>query len=182
MDSVFHLVLVAERMEESLILLKELLCWDLKDVVVFKHNPRSKEFYSPITNTSRDLIKRYNKVDVKLYKHFNAKFDRMIKAFGKERMAKEVSALRNLTNDLYRKCVSSEELMPELVPGKFYPNSKVLAFRQKDLSDSDLNSICDQLTLHEMVYTDRLRKRQQAKLLAKKLANDRINLVSYQLK
>ena len=36
LDSIFSLVMMSERMEESLILLKNLLCWDYEDVVVFK--------------------------------------------------------------------------------------------------------------------------------------------------
>lgn len=36
LDSVFSLVMVSERMEESLVLLRELLCWDYEDMVVFK--------------------------------------------------------------------------------------------------------------------------------------------------
>lgn len=36
LDSIFSLVMVSERMDESLILLKNLLCWDYEDMVVFK--------------------------------------------------------------------------------------------------------------------------------------------------
>lgn len=36
LDNMFDLVMVAERMEESLILLKKLLCWNYDDLVVFK--------------------------------------------------------------------------------------------------------------------------------------------------
>lgn len=38
LDNLFDLVMVAERMEESLILLKHLLCWEMDDIVVFKVN------------------------------------------------------------------------------------------------------------------------------------------------
>lgn len=36
LDSIFSLVMVAERMDESLILLKNLLCWTIDDIIVFK--------------------------------------------------------------------------------------------------------------------------------------------------
>lgn len=36
LDSTFNLVMAAERMDESLILLKHLLCWKTDDLVVFK--------------------------------------------------------------------------------------------------------------------------------------------------
>lgn len=40
LDSTFDLVMVAERINESLVLLRHLLCWDVDDVVVFRHNAR----------------------------------------------------------------------------------------------------------------------------------------------
>ncbi|XP_037509398.1 galactose-3-O-sulfotransferase 3-like [Rhipicephalus sanguineus] len=40
LDAVFDLVMVAERMNESLVLLRHLLCWELDDVIVFKLNAR----------------------------------------------------------------------------------------------------------------------------------------------
>ena len=42
-DEQFGLVLVAERMEESLVLLAKYLCWELSDVLVLKLNSRSDE-------------------------------------------------------------------------------------------------------------------------------------------
>ena len=38
MDNTFSLVMIAERWDESVILLKDLLCWDFRDVVNFKLN------------------------------------------------------------------------------------------------------------------------------------------------
>ena len=39
----FDLVMVAERMEESLVLLKDLLCADWEDVIVLKSNARNNK-------------------------------------------------------------------------------------------------------------------------------------------
>ena len=41
-DKDFHLVLIVEKMDESLILLKDLLCWNILDVRYFKLNERSE--------------------------------------------------------------------------------------------------------------------------------------------
>ncbi|KAG9329993.1 hypothetical protein JZ751_028293, partial [Albula glossodonta] len=38
----FNLILIAEYFDESMILLKEFLCWDIDDVVTFKHNSRNE--------------------------------------------------------------------------------------------------------------------------------------------
>ena len=38
MDDTFGLVMIAERWDESVILLRDLLCWDYSDVINFKLN------------------------------------------------------------------------------------------------------------------------------------------------
>ena len=42
-DEQFGLVLVAERMEKSLVLMAKYLCWELNDVLVLKVNSRRDE-------------------------------------------------------------------------------------------------------------------------------------------
>ncbi|KAB7494421.1 Galactosylceramide sulfotransferase [Armadillidium nasatum] len=42
-DRIFDLIIIAERMEESLVLLRHKLCWSLEDVVVFTKNARRKK-------------------------------------------------------------------------------------------------------------------------------------------
>ena len=65
-DSDFHLVLLVEQMEESLILMKELLCWDLIDIRYFKLNERSEETKkSQMTSKTRDRS-QYKSLDSKL--------------------------------------------------------------------------------------------------------------------
>ena len=49
LDSIFDLVLIMERMEESLVLLKHLMCWKTDDVVMFKVFKRWSVLYLTIT-------------------------------------------------------------------------------------------------------------------------------------
>ena len=39
----FHLIMIAEHFDESMVLLAELLCWPLEAVASFKHNVRLSE-------------------------------------------------------------------------------------------------------------------------------------------
>lgn len=45
-DRDFDLVMLAERMEESLVLMSHLLCWPLEEVLVLKYNARNQEVLS----------------------------------------------------------------------------------------------------------------------------------------
>ena len=44
LDSIFNLVMINERMDESLILLKRLLCWTTDDIITFKVSKPGEEF------------------------------------------------------------------------------------------------------------------------------------------
>lgn len=49
------LVLIMEYFDESLILLKRELCWELDDVVYFKLNQRSKEYKQAIITDEKQV-------------------------------------------------------------------------------------------------------------------------------
>ncbi|XP_042870181.1 galactosylceramide sulfotransferase-like [Penaeus japonicus] len=103
-DRLFDLVLVAERMDESLVLLRHELCWSLRDVVVFTKNARRKAARRPLDADTRRTLRELNGADARLYDHFLAKHRRAVLAFGVRRMAREVSALRSLRDQFFKEC------------------------------------------------------------------------------
>ena len=46
-ESEFDLVLLAERFDESLVVMKELLCWDLQDIMYLKVSNQISTFSRP---------------------------------------------------------------------------------------------------------------------------------------
>ncbi|CAK6440069.1 unnamed protein product [Pipistrellus nathusii] len=101
----FHLVLLQEYFDESLVLLKELLCWQLEDVLYFRLNARRAP---AAPRLSAELYRRataWNVLDARLYRHFNASFWRRVDAFGRERMRREVAALRRANERMRRICI-----------------------------------------------------------------------------
>ncbi|XP_036849552.2 galactosylceramide sulfotransferase isoform X2 [Manis javanica] len=101
----FHLVLLQEYFDESLVLLKDLLCWELEDVLYFKLNARRT---SAVPRLSGELYQRattWNVLDARLYHHFNASFWRKVEAFGQERMVREVAALRHANERMRHICI-----------------------------------------------------------------------------
>nr|XP_054932256.1 galactose-3-O-sulfotransferase 4-like [Dermacentor andersoni] len=57
LDATFDLVMVAERINESLVLLKDLLCWDTDDIVVFKHNARQVLVFRVKNESSEECVR-----------------------------------------------------------------------------------------------------------------------------
>ena len=85
-DSTFDLVLLTEKFEESIILLKDLLCWDYSDMtslLLNAHNPRTK---SKISAIARQELQHWMHADYQLYNHFKAKFDAKLGSFSHDRM------------------------------------------------------------------------------------------------
>lgn len=156
LDTSFDLVMVAERMNESLILLADLLCWDTDDVVMFRHNARESSFRRRLSPQQRDALRKLNAADTRLYKHFVKKFDERVAAFGADRMAALLQRLDQRTRHWYNRCVQSVTPMRETTKHRFWTNSKVLAFQAKE----DTSEECRRLLMPELVFTDYLRKKQ----------------------
>lgn len=70
----FHIILISEYFDESMILLKHALCWSLEDVVSFKLNSRSEQTRHQLLPNTAEKIKRWNALDWRIYLHFNTTF------------------------------------------------------------------------------------------------------------
>ena len=89
--------MITEKLEESLILMKEELNLKFSDISSFARNIAAKQ-----TNNQNDTqflnqrIKEWQDWDLKLYQFFNEKLDQKIEKFGKEKMMKAIEQLRQL--------------------------------------------------------------------------------------
>ncbi|KAK8786732.1 hypothetical protein V5799_023492 [Amblyomma americanum] len=155
MDALFDLVMVVERLNESLVLLRDLLCWEMDDVVMFKINARRSVFQRPPEASLANELRKLNAVDTRLYEYFAKRFEQRVKAFGAQRMQSELKLLEQRTRYWYQKCVARDNESDK--SGKFYIyHSQVLTYEVKDTS----TSLCDLMTLPEIIFTGRLRVKQ----------------------
>ena len=75
-DEKFDLVMITERMEESLVLLADMLCVSLDTVAMVKAlNVRPKSQVKKLSKASQDKLEQYLAPDRLLYKHFLRKFN-----------------------------------------------------------------------------------------------------------
>ncbi|XP_077976910.1 galactosylceramide sulfotransferase-like [Glandiceps talaboti] len=80
-EAEFDLVFVTEYFDESLVLLKKQLCWEMDDIVYFKSNVRHHE--SPMIPLNlQQKIREFNKADNLLYEHFNKTLWLKIQEYG----------------------------------------------------------------------------------------------------
>ena len=172
MDNTFSLVMIAERWDESVILLKNLLCWDFRDVVNFKLNARKENKKIPLSAEARAALKEYLAADYKLYDHFKKKFEVQGSSFGARRMEQELDIL-GLENAKMKQRCGINKVDNDKVTGdnKLWGQGLVAYTAGNESQDAE----CKWFATSEMSFIDHLREVQGER--ARELASDlNINL------
>ncbi|KAM9312121.1 galactose-3-O-sulfotransferase 4-like [Gastrophryne carolinensis] len=163
-EEVFRLVLITEYFDESMILLKEELCWELDDVVTFKLNSRNSS--SQLEPDEVGKLWAWNNLDWYLYAHFNRTFWEKVERFGRQRMDNEVRRLRERRQQLARFCLESlEPVNPEDIEEKAIRPlqsgpDKIQGWVVKKDLHPDNRTFCIQMVLPEYMFKRFLDKRQ----------------------
>jgi hypothetical protein len=134
LDREFDLVMVANRMEESLVLLKHLLNWPLQNVVHLNLNRRKPEISSVLSVEEKKVLSDWLAADVRNYEHFSRRFEERVAELNRKHsfmpnflaglfglnsaMEKEKQLLEEANKQLYDTCVL-QELGNEKLDGEF---------------------------------------------------------------
>jgi hypothetical protein len=144
LDREFDLVMVANKMDESLILLKHLLNWPLQNVLHLNLNRRKPEMSTVLSAEERKVLSGWLGADVLIFQHFSRRFDERVAKFNWKHstistflsdpfgldgpMKREKELLEEVNKQLYDTCVI-EELGNEKLTGEFKdPNSNIMGF------------------------------------------------------
>ena len=103
-DSTFHLVMIRERFQESLVLMRSILGWTLDDIKNIKINARKETEENALKPYTRAALRAIMSPDYKMYNHFKDKLDVMIESFGEKRMEEEVWRLEKLNKEVMESC------------------------------------------------------------------------------
>lgn len=107
LQSIYTFVLLTDYFDESLILMKHLLCWDWPDVVYVKFKMRIAEAKSTITPELASQIKSWNYADFKLYDAFNKTFWKRVEEFGFDRMESMKYEFTVMQKKAEKECIDS---------------------------------------------------------------------------
>lgn len=164
MDDRFHLVMILEKFEESLVLMKNILCWDSNDVKNLKLNARKVNADKIISDETRQLLKVIMNQDYKVYNHFKEKFHQKLEEFGSSKMQKEIEELERVNNEITEKC-NFEEADNKKLSGKFkwWGNSDLVGYLVNSGNDKEIDEECQLMTMSELSFVDRIRKSQLEK-------------------
>ncbi|XP_069474191.1 galactose-3-O-sulfotransferase 2-like [Ambystoma mexicanum] len=166
-ESLFNLVLIAEYFDESMILLKDTLCWNMDDVVSFTLNSRDDKTRLPLSENAREQIKNWNKLDWELYDYFNTTFwNKIDKGIGSERMKQQVSELRQKREELGKTCLQGgSKVDPKSIKDKSmvplqYGRAKIQGYNLKVGLSEEKREQCESLIRPELQYSSLLYKKQ----------------------
>uniref|UniRef100_A0A3B4V5L3 Galactose-3-O-sulfotransferase 1 n=1 Tax=Seriola dumerili TaxID=41447 RepID=A0A3B4V5L3_SERDU len=155
----FDLVLIAEYFEESLILLKDTLCWTMEDIIYFKLNARKSSSVSRLTPEFRAKALEWNGADWRLYQHFNATFWAKIERYGRERMKKEVNELRRRNAEMKAICIEGGNAVEaqKIQNNRFLPwqpvgESSILGYNMKKDIAPKFRTVCEKMLTPEIQY------------------------------
>ena len=106
MEREFDLVMITEYFDESLILLKRLLCWEFQDLVYIKL--RSKKKKINLEKEVENNILTWNRADAILYDHFNKTFWKKIREAGST-FDEELKTFRRINKKYQESCKSTKD-------------------------------------------------------------------------
>ena len=163
-DEHFDLVMIAEYFSESLVLLKDMLCWELEDVSSFHLNGRMNDRKYQLDNNTRALLADYLKYDYLLYNHFKEKFINKLAQFGYARLESEVEKLNEINKAKADKC-NLEPKANGFLKGaqKWYGPPFLVGYSVNRTRHED----CVLMTMSGLKYIERIREKQKQE--AKKL-------------
>ncbi|XP_035661527.1 galactosylceramide sulfotransferase-like [Branchiostoma floridae] len=106
----FTLVMILEHFDESLVLLRRLMCWEMKHILYDKNRPKKEEtypykYYQPSLE-ERANHKEFNNVDYRLYEYFDRSLWNKIASEGPSFFA-ELEYYKQLNNNISNHCAGS---------------------------------------------------------------------------
>ncbi|XP_068089385.1 galactose-3-O-sulfotransferase 2-like [Hyperolius riggenbachi] len=166
-DTIFDLVLITEYFDESLILLKEALCWSYEDILSFPLNKRSNTTKKALSLEAQDKVKSWNNLDWQIYVYFNNSFWKLVEKFGWERMQREVNKLRMKRDEMAKICLQGEVDPKQLQDKSLMPFqsglARILGYNLKPGLPTTFELLCKRLVTPELQYGSLLHDNQEGK-------------------
>ncbi|XP_077418135.1 galactosylceramide sulfotransferase [Vanacampus margaritifer] len=155
----FQLFMLAEHFEESLILLKDALCWDMDDLLFFKLNARKGSTVSKLTPYLRARALEWNALDWKLYQHVNRTFWRKVDAYGLRRMTEDVAELKRRNAEMSATCIEGGHAVDAgsiqdsvMQPWQPIGEKSIMGYNLKKNIDKAHVKLCRKMLMPEIQY------------------------------
>ncbi|XP_077995014.1 galactose-3-O-sulfotransferase 3-like [Glandiceps talaboti] len=110
LDKELDLVMLTEYYDESLVLLRKLMCWQFEDIVYFPMKVHGV-YQPPITTDIANMVQEFSADDVKFYEYFNDTFWDKVKNYDGDFSA-DLTKFRKIQDNVRRRCCNDKESPP----------------------------------------------------------------------
>ena len=165
LDNEFDLVLLTEYFEESMVMLKNLLCWTTEDMIHFNLNQRHQSERRNISSHLAKKIHQWNRADTALYEYFRDVFLRKLNEEDED-FFRDVNDLK-INNEVMRDiCLESVSENDES-----YQDTGIKGFHVRQNLTEPLKTTCAKMTWNEIRYLGYFRYKQKRLLATTKQTN-----------
>ena len=153
LDEEMDYIMITDRMDESLIILKEYLGWNMIDIVYLK---RKVSIMPKVTISDKTIarILKYQVVDDQIFHHFNASFEQHLDRLGRENVASQVKEFRKMRETFENKCFNKDKIIETRFNSvtwelSDYGKNINVACKFLQTHDAELSTIMKQLQLSQ---------------------------------
>ncbi|KAK6177218.1 hypothetical protein SNE40_015362 [Patella caerulea] len=153
LDLTLDLVMITERFDESMILLRRMLNWSFKDILYIKQNALKNKTKDNIDSTLIDKVKKFSELDYILYDYFYEKFDKRVKQQSSD-FNDEVSAFKSIRERVAQFCFNATSSATHLwVADTKWNGAFSITFHD-----------CEMLVMDELTFLDVVVKEQKSRI------------------
>jgi hypothetical protein len=162
-ERTFDLLLVAEKFEESMVLLRDALCWTYEEVSYLKLNARQEGRKSQLSEKARAALKDWLWGDYMLYDHFRANFQMKLDRYGAAKMERERRILETANSNVAERCVIDTVDNSKLSDTYRTWGDGLVGYEVNEVD----NPFCKYYGIAELAFIDELRVKQADRAGAK---------------
>ncbi|XP_072022693.1 galactosylceramide sulfotransferase-like isoform X1 [Amphiura filiformis] len=108
LDKELDLVMLTEYFDESLILLRKLMCWSYEQILYLPKGVRNDAHRYSVSAQIAEEIREWNAADVQLYRHFNKTFWRKVNEYGPD-FESDLQEFRQLQQKMLHMCIDTDK-------------------------------------------------------------------------
>ncbi|CAG5079261.1 Oidioi.mRNA.OKI2018_I69.PAR.g9210.t1.cds [Oikopleura dioica] len=157
LDKTLDLVVLSDYFKESMILLRNELCWEWEDVLFFVTNERSEK--KPISDDLAQKMREWNSFDNAIYDHFNSSFWDKVESY--PNFDEDMKILETKLEEIKRFCLAGEKVCPPNDRSCQYNPGGGIKLKAFELSETGKKSVlCQHMIMPELSLSKKIFKKQ----------------------
>ena len=111
LETEFDLIFITDRFDESLVLLKEMMGWEMSDILYRKRlvNEDNISRKDELSTSTKERILKNQLIDTQMYEHFNTSLNEKIDQIGREKFTELVADFHMELEEFNRLCLSESQ-------------------------------------------------------------------------